>query len=292
MSYDLLFQSAEPPGLGEFEDHFASRSHVTMNDEQAWYQNEDTGVYFFFALRDSAEEVDPDEPDHWALFNLNFFRPRYFTDEAAIELEAFAARFGSKVFDPQLDGMGDGDFSVEGFLRGWHAGNGVSCHRFVPSEVFPAPPVRPADELQRIWRWNYRRKAMQEELGEDVFVPRIGLYEYEGALHSCSIWTDGIPVVLPETDAVLVYRDHYAPRRLFKKKPGLSFAPWREVEPLFDGYRTEASPFPHHFLDYTETPEEIVAWVCGLSPVEGLEGVPMDRVLDADLFEPVGAAGG
>jgi hypothetical protein len=59
MSYDLDFSVREgSPEISdeEFAAYFKGRRHYRLNDTQAWYENEDTGVYFSFDYGD--EEFD------------------------------------------------------------------------------------------------------------------------------------------------------------------------------------------------------------------------------------------
>jgi hypothetical protein len=115
MSYDLYFTN---PRISkeEFLTYFRGRPNYELSDLQAVYQNEDTGVYFIFDYEESGT-------DSVASFNLNYYRPHVFGLEAADELSAFIDSFGFAIHDSQIEGMADGAFSKEGFLKGWNAGN-------------------------------------------------------------------------------------------------------------------------------------------------------------------------
>jgi len=113
MSYDLFFEAGAGKKLDKktFAAHFKSRPNYQVENGQAIYQNEDTGVYFIF-----------DEPQEGVVpFNLNLFRPHVFGLEAAIELEAFVKTFAASVTDPQ--GAMDEKFSSNDFIRGWNEAN-------------------------------------------------------------------------------------------------------------------------------------------------------------------------
>ena len=82
MSYDLYFEAGAGKKLDakSFGAYFRARRHYQVENGQAVYQNEDTGVYFIF-----------DEPQEGVVaFNLNFLRPHVFALEAAGELEKLA----------------------------------------------------------------------------------------------------------------------------------------------------------------------------------------------------------
>jgi hypothetical protein len=124
MSYDLYFR----PRTGEltesaFNAYFRDRPHYKMEGAQAWYQNEDTGVYFLFERQDSEPQPDDEGEAFPATLNVNYFRPSYFGLEAQPEVTAFVRAFDMTVSDPQLDGMGEGEYVAERFLTGWNKGN-------------------------------------------------------------------------------------------------------------------------------------------------------------------------
>ena len=109
------------------------------SDDQAWYQNDDTGVYFSFELAAT--------PSFWAQFIVNHMRPRFFILEALPEIESFVSTFGLTVHDPQIDGMGDGRFDSDGFIRGWAAGNETACATLAESG-HPPPVAMSSDRLE------------------------------------------------------------------------------------------------------------------------------------------------
>lgn len=205
-----------------------------MQGTQAWYENPDTGVYFSFELT-----LDDEEPlDHeaestkppWAMFNINFCRPCFFAMEAAIELQAFVERFGKEIEDPQVDGNDTGEYVTHRFVSGWNHGNRFGVRGTLSGPTDGQPPVRPHEELERVWCWNSGRARLQEQVGDDVFVPRINYVRRGGEPASATVWSDGIPTLFPETDGVIVYRKELRPRWLFAPKEGqLPFVRWTEL---------------------------------------------------------------
>ena len=112
MSYDLFLRSrslAVSPGA--FFDYFRGRARYKVENKQAWYQNEESGVYFAFEYAD-ADERDGPHPYRFS-FTINFFRPSYFILEAEPEVTALVDRFDFLVSDPQTKGMGDGVYAPE-----------------------------------------------------------------------------------------------------------------------------------------------------------------------------------
>jgi hypothetical protein len=92
VSYDLYFEPRSGAlDLHEIAAYFSSRPNYEVNPTQAWYQNEETGVYFVFEMQ-SREETEGTEYYPVAL-NINYFRPSYFIEEAEPEITAFIRMF-------------------------------------------------------------------------------------------------------------------------------------------------------------------------------------------------------
>ena len=285
MSYDLYFCAAHLPSREEFAGHFAERAAFKVDGTQAWYENEDTGVYFSFDMLDTEDREElGDDSDAWASFNLNYYRPSFFALEAAIELDAFVERFGAKVSDPQIEGIFD-TYAREPFLHAWDHGNRCGYEAVQSSAGASPPHARPAEELTAIWRWNYGRNALQERIGDGVFVPRICFVTHGGQLVSTTVWGNAVPIVLPKTDSVIVGRDEFAPRGWFRKKGRTALAHWKDVEPLMSSRRSETEPLVHYFCDFDAPPADLVKWIRSLPDAGSMEAVSADQILDAELAQ-------
>ncbi len=300
MSYDVLFTPA-PSGPAMtpevFVDYFAGRENYEVNGEQAWYSNDDTGVYFSLEYDASTEQPADswdvaDEGEEWgptvATFSVNLNRPSFFALEAAAEVEAFVSAFRLGVDDPQPSGMGHGPFVLERFIAGWTEANTWACAA-LSGETSPTPLLYPGDRLQRIWRWNFQRKALQRELGEGVFVPKVSFATVEGALQAFVVWPDAIASYVPEVDVVVLVRDELASWRWFRKSPEMLLAPWKVVASAIGRYPMSPEPQPHVELHYDAPPADLVQFVQGKWPKatkRNFAAVPADRVLDAEYFAP------
>jgi hypothetical protein len=301
MSYDLFFRSRpEGPPLtpDAFQAWFQERPHYQVSGGEALYGNEATGVYFTFnlssgeVLEEGLELEDEEEPAPRidAAFNLNYFRPHIFALEAEPEVAAFVRHFALEVEDPQVDGMGSGTYSREGFLHGWNAGN-LFAHRAFrqKGEDTSMPLSLPAERIEHIWRWNHGLGALQRQLGEGVFVPRISFLEERGVPVSFVVWGDAIPTVLPEgIERVVLVREELATGWLFKRRQTVlvdaaTVAQWVRDFPLKEGV------FPYRLLDYPKPPRELVRAFKRLPALKGqLKLVPVDQVLDAELVIQAG----
>lgn len=207
MSYDLLLipEKLDPAAI---RDWLGYRPHIDLKDiedsdglrtTQAVYSNEDTGVYFAFNISEHGIPEDGIESTPAVLFNLNFFRPHIFALEAEPEVAAFLEVFGCRIDDQQVDGMGEGAYSREGFLRGWTKGNRIGFQAI--GEDTDPPPPWPADPalIETVWKWNHGRAALQADRGADIFVPRISWFMPEGADAAipAASWTERVLTMLP-----------------------------------------------------------------------------------------------
>jgi hypothetical protein len=167
VSYDL-FITPRHFDADAMRAYFAARAHYTVSDDQVHYGNDDTGIYFNFDInRDSNAEAGAASQPHVA-FNMNYYRPHTFGLEAEPELAAFLQAFDSQIHDPQNEGMGDGPYSREGFLRAWNAGNRFGFRAIGHQDAKPPPPwgVDPL-RLEAVWKWNYDRSRLQEKKGDN-----------------------------------------------------------------------------------------------------------------------------
>jgi hypothetical protein len=277
MSYDLFFR---PRGgsvdAGACRDYFTGRGY-RVEAGQAWYANEDTGVYFVFDL--------PEEGADFA-FNLNYFRPHFFVLEAEPEVAAFVRAFELEVSDPQIGGMGEGEYRSAGLIAGWNQGNRLACQAMLSQDRPPADVLHlPSAELERIWRWNRDRRARQQAVGDGRFVPMIMLFRMDGRAVTAAVWTDGIPLVVPPVDYLMVHRHQLAPRRLllFRREEIIPVS-WADAAPVLESHGgLDADGVVT--LNYDAPPEGVAGWIRSL-PSRPMPGrVPADQVIDRELIE-------
>ena len=303
MSYDLAFlvSEEEPPITREFlEDYFARRANYQVSQEQAFYSNDATGVYFYFSYDDGeavpTTENQPASSDGLrrinVAFSLNYFRPHIFGLEAALELSAFVEKFGVKIDDPQEYGMGRGEFSSEAFVRAWNSGNFYGYRELASRLAEDAQAlsgreknVLSSEEIERVWRWNYQKAALQASLGGSVFVPTINFVRHRGKVRSFVVWGDAVPIALPMSDLVVLYREALAPFGLFGRKKGVALVEHQVLRPLLPEDRLMEAAEDFHLLTY-RTPPAPVANFFKSQPLfkEKLEGLAKDQVLDEELM--------
>jgi len=227
MSYDLFLRPEAD--LIDVTLWFAERGYQ-MSEGQAFYENEKTGVYFAFWLSESEGRVE-------AAFNLNFFRPDIFALEAEGHVAAFMEAFAPILEDPQVDGMGSGPYSQEGFLRGWNAGNAMAGRVLTEQGVTAGQLPRALNRA--VWNWNRSREAYMDRLGSiemiGVFVPTVLLMEVEGAVGTAVIWTEGVPIALPRVEWIAA---------VFPRKSAPRWLRYEEIWSLLGGHEQRSN---HHF---------------------------------------------
>ena len=279
MSYDLtlLPRSGGALAYAKVLAYFRHRPNYEIREKQAWYQNDDTGVYFSFEVASAPARI---------AFNINYNRPTFFPLEAAPELDAVVRQFELTVGDPQIDGMGRGEFSTEAFVRGWKSGNegAIAIGR---EQGIDSRHLYPGDDLRRIWRWNFARSARQKELGEKLFVPKISFADEGGVARAFAVWTDAMPVVLPRVDIVILVDNRAGFALPFMKHSAqMSVARWEEVVRAFPA-RVRGAEVLLEFTASAARPRDVTEFFRARRPKaskETLRGIASDAVLDAELF--------
>lgn len=296
MSYDLYFHRREGIAIAEadFISYFVSRENYGQDGDPGFYANEDTGVYFSFTLSDDRDDDDTETlRPAAATFNINYLRPHVFALEAEGELSAFVHHFDLMVEDPQLSGMGEGEYSREGFLTGWNAGNEFA-YRAIAERAGPSlgDHALPTERIESCWRWNRARRQLQQQLArDDVFVPRILFFEGAGKPLATCVWPDGIPVALPPIDAILVGRQELAPRRFFGRRSDTCLVMVAEGQPMLERFPLVNADVPYRLLRYAKPPPPVAAFVRSLHPVsEKPTGIAVDKILNAELVQRALAA--
>jgi hypothetical protein len=268
-------------------DCFRNRPHYTVAGEQAGYENEDTGVQFFFAIN-HGEPGEP-EAEYPVLFNLPYFRPSFFVLEAEPEVTAFVRTFDCVVLDPQTDGMGQGEYRRDKLLSGWNFGNEFAYQAILlrHDDIRQGIATLPKDKLHDVWRWNYHRASLQDEIEDDKFVPRIMFLLVDGRLSTAIVWGDGVPMVFPAVDYVLVGREQLAPRRWLRRTEDTTLLPWQDALAMLEPYLLRYGDGSFG-LNYDKVPEPLGKAIQRLeSLTQELQLVGMDSVLDADLIDKV-----
>ncbi|MCB9760194.1 MAG: hypothetical protein H6739_10200 [Alphaproteobacteria bacterium] len=289
MSYDLFFRSrGGPPDRAGVLEWFRGREHYKVTESQAFYENQATGVYFSFDFAEDAE---------LPAFNVNYFRPHTFGLEAEPELGAFVRRFDLTVDDPQSDGMGEGEYSAEGFVRGWNHGNRFA-HRAMISLGHVNEPLLtlPRATLEGIWRWNEGRVAYGEWLNFiemlPCFVPTVFLFQDDqdpARVRTGVIWGEAMSIALPEVDWLIVMEAVGAtpvvlPRAAFAERLAGYRAVSGDTRYTLDG-QERAVGLTHQLLDYDMPPADLLPALLAAGEARRVARLHPDQVLTAELVD-------
>jgi len=286
MSYDLFF-TAPKISEKEFEAYFSQNPHYKLNNGQAFYSNEITGVYFSF---DYEENGDYPENNVEASFNLNYFRPHFFGLEAAVEVEKFVSHFNCEIEDPQTHGMGNDVFTKAGFLKGWNNGNKFGVGAILSRSENPTPPdVMPTAALEQMWEWNFSINEKEMRLLEDIFIPRIMFFRVDGVVGTGAVWPDAIPTLIPDVDFLVVPRRESAPKKLFKKKVEDRCVILKSDFPdFFSNYVLEDGGIRAFKLPTPETPIFIKKYISRLDAFDGeIERIANESVLNKEIVDSI-----
>jgi hypothetical protein len=285
MSYDLFFNSRNANskiGVNDFAAHFRQRKNFEVSDQQAVYQNEVTGVYFFFDLGSVENEEQPGLLP--VSFNLNYFRPHIFGLEAEMEVNSLVKNFDLLVSDPQMDGMGEGEYSTEKFLSGWNKGNEFGYQAILQQQPGTNPSTLSTAQIETCWRWNLAQPELQQQLGENVFVPRYMFLLREGKVQTTVVWPDGIPSAIPEADAVIIPRKTILPKKFFRSPEDQVIANWNEVASILEQFPFAQGAVPYRSMSYAEIPPNVLTQLRNLTPtIEKPTGISVDKILNAEL---------
>jgi hypothetical protein len=285
MSYDLYFTKPYI-SFKQYLSYFKGRKNYTIKETQAFYMNEDTGVYFWFDYSDD-EPDDPEAPEGRVSFELNYYRPHVFVLEAEPEVRAFVEHFHFEVFDPQIGGMEGPAYDSGGLIRGWNQGNEVSYHAFLEDkEDLDSIHARSWEEMEDIWCWNIKREELQHELGKNIFVPKIMFFQVDSILLSVIAWTDAIPTLIPRVDAIYIYRDALAPRRFLSRKKDFCIVPFKDALPILTPYENSDHGIKTYSWPGPNSPEKIVEYVKKLEAFTGpAERIDLHEILDRELVD-------
>jgi hypothetical protein len=286
MSYDLYF-TAPKISNEDFVEYFTLNPLYKVSGQQAFYENENTGVYFSFDHNSEAPQ-DEDDIEHFASFNINFYRPHYFALEAEPEVRRFVEHFNCSIFDFQNEGMDKGPYSKEGFLKGWNNGNSFG-YKAMAQHVDASTVVhtRSTHELEKIWNWNISLQDRLDESEEDIFIPRIFFTFVNGTLGTVCVWPDAISTLIPNVDYLFIPRKELAPKRLFKKQEDdYCILEQKDFPSFFNTYSTKELEFDAFRLPAPDTPRLVKDYVKSLKKFDGLlQGISNDQILNSELME-------
>ena len=260
--------------------YFAGRKHYRPAKDRknrVSYQNEDTGAYFWFDLQGSRDFLLRSTVVS-AAFEVNYHRPSFFGLEAEKELSAFVEAFHPRIEDPQMEGMGEGPYSGDGFLRGWNFGNRFAVGQIAPQESERQMATMPAAELRAAWEWNYRCTERRDGRNLRSYIVPILFWRIDGRARRVIVWRDAMAILLPRVDYVVIARE-------VGGKPQAGIAAWGEFIDLAKraGFDTGKEPLE---LRYLTPPPSIATWAANIAPIDlsAIDRLLPYQILDEELI--------
>lgn len=225
MSYDLYFYSSNESDIKKEDIQlYLTTNLVEPNNEktQWFFENKDTDVYYYFELNDPKTDPESIElfesfPSHKNTdfsFHLNFLRPDFFGLEAFMFVDKFLKDLDLFVLNPQ------GSNSEEPYEPGinelydqWSKVNlEVSADNYAEANG----AYMPIEKSNAAWQYNVKRQQMQQEAGNEYFVPRVFFRRAKNTNDAVTVstWTEHIPNVFYPADYYILCREY---KKLFRK---------------------------------------------------------------------------
>lgn len=225
MSFDLYFYKKKGSSVSKESITASLDKRIPRefeNSRERFYNNPDTEVYFSFELTkpdygdNNLEEAFQDFDDTHLSFNLNFMRPDFFGLEAFKFVQDFITELDLYVLNPQGNaGIPEKDTDTSLFLS-WSAGNKWSSRDYFKEVgAYFIDPTK----ANRVWHYNYNRNQLQNELGEEYFVPKIFFLRMKenNQVITLSSWVQHIPTIIPPADYFMLGKEYRSWFKLVKE---------------------------------------------------------------------------
>ncbi|MBW2257802.1 MAG: hypothetical protein JRI25_24815, partial [Deltaproteobacteria bacterium] len=217
-----------------------------------------------------------------------------FALEAVEDVAAFVDAFGLEVEDPQVEGMGEGPFTVEGFLSGWRAGNRFAHQAITSQHTDYTILHKPAAINRAVAAWNRVREYYMDWMGtvemRGGFAPTVIYVKPEDApdeVLTAAIWSEGMACALPEVDLIIAINEGEASPRAIPLDALRNLLLPYEHRPaghtITLGEEARDCGLAHWMVDHPEPPEELITALKGLGEVRHFERIEPDMVLDEEL---------
>jgi hypothetical protein len=229
MSYDLFFYKQKGSQITERTIRNYLTENLTKPNEQNnqwWFENEDTGVYFCFETTDENDFENYDElfecfsdfDNVRFMFNINFVRPDFFGQEAFPFVEKFINDLDLYILNPQSENNSDNPSKpiTNELYESWAATNNpATAGNFGKDDCY-----YPLEESNEIWRHNYNKWTLQAEYDEVYYVPKVYLVkEYKtNRIVTQTSWVEHIPNIFPKADFILLEREKKALLKTTKER--------------------------------------------------------------------------
>ncbi len=294
----------------EVYDFLADRPNYDASSNDIMYENPETGVHFQWIFipfhEDELNEVDePIHENEIGHLRLNFYRPTAFANEAALELLALSQALPVQFYDLPQDLIYERFTKPEQLTDPYieQAQIAVSALRASDEGVSPVDE-QPKHVLDAIWEWNFNRDAFTDSLGEDLFVPKIDFFRFDGELKTGVVWSDAVPMLCPRVDIVVLFRNETAPSAGWfrRKEQIIDVLHFEEFEREYDDWFSLDPHAPNAVscllsdtkslrAAFSSKPVRRAVSGQGDNSKHSLESIPFMFVLDSESCTPISAAG-
>ncbi|HEX3972891.1 MAG TPA: hypothetical protein VHX19_16305 [Stellaceae bacterium] len=191
-------------------------------------------------------------------------------------MSGIVAALQPRIDDPQMEGMDEGPYSGDGFLRGWNFGNRFAIQQVVSKEADGKIATMPEAELHAAWDWNFRCAERRAYFKLRHYVPPILFCRIDGRAQRVIVWGESKPIMLPRVEYVVVVKEI--------GKAGVSLVPWIEIIEIARRAGVDTSKEPLE-LRYLTPPPFIADWAANLPLIDlkAHERLPAHQILDEEL---------
>lgn len=286
MVYELFFRATDGEiSLEMFQNYFGKYPHYEVSGPDAFYKNENTGVYFSFHYLhmngEGNENVRP-EGIYRISLEVSYCLPSIFIQEALIEVEALIGETKVVMYDPQEGGVGRKGYDNEKMIACWREQNEYALQDMARSGVDLQDHdmvVVPGAWLERVWAWNYDIPLNTKAMDDGMQVPIIyALFDGEN-IKSGIVWSDGGAIAMPKVEVIVIAKTD-------PKTGEMIFCPvmHEDIAGLISAYHTKKFG-ETHILGYSDIPEEVKAFVDRVKPDDTWQRLSMDQVLEEEVVQ-------
>lgn len=245
MSYDLYFFRRKENSITTNDvENYLSLNLCQKENNQWFFQNSDTEVYFIFEQTENLESEEEEEEFYQNFedfdnlnftFILNFLRPTFFGIEAFQFVEKIINDLDLYIFNPQSDKEVPYKPTKRELLENWNSTNLTASKGHFTEQC----SYLEMEKSNNIWDYNFHRHEIQNKLGGSYFVPKMFFFKTkdENKVITVSSWTEHIPNLIPPADYYLLTKIQ---KKLFRTKQ----------ENVFISRETLLSIFGSYFEDY------------------------------------------
>jgi hypothetical protein len=213
MSYDLYFYKKQDNNVSKKEIFkYLEENNVKKEDPAHTnyvYENESTGVYFIieddvvgedFNEKEEIKNFEGFESLNFALL-LNNIRPDFFGKETSFFVDKLVKKFDLYTFD-FIDDLIFKPKEGEIYERWSEPNKQFSLKPDFADSLF----FYPLERSNKIWKYSFCLKEMQDELGGNYYVPNVFYIKDKDTnkVITVTTWTDHIPTVIPEVDFIML----------------------------------------------------------------------------------------